>query len=131
MHNSSMTNAAVLLGRVLLAAIFIISGWEKISDYATTAAYMSQAGVPGGAAAAGHHRRAAGRLVDRHRLAEPNSPRVALAGFSLLAAYFFHFDFGNQEQAIQFMKNVAIAGGFLVLAGSGPGAWSVDGRNTA
>jgi putative oxidoreductase len=53
---------------------------------------------------------------------------VALAGFCLLSASFFHFGFGNQVQVIQLIKNVATAGGFRALAGSGLGAWSVDGR---
>jgi putative oxidoreductase len=56
---------------------------------------------------------------------------VALAGFCLLSASFFHFGFGNPAQVIQLMKNVATAGGFLVLAGRGPGAWCVDGRGEA
>jgi putative oxidoreductase len=128
MHNSSINNAAQLLGRILLAVIFIRSGWGKISGYETTSAYMGKAGVPGSLLPLVIIVELLGGLLIvigwQTRLAA-----VALAGFCLLSAYFFHFDFGNQAQAIQFMKNVAIAGGFLVLAGSGPGAWSVDGRN--
>lgn len=127
MHNSSITNPATLLGRVLLAAIFVWSGWGKIKGYDGAAAYMGKAGVPGSLLPLVIIVELLGGLLIvigwQTRLAA-----IALAGFCLVSAYLFHFDFGNQAQAIQFMKNVAIAGGFLVLAGSGPGAWSVDGR---
>ena len=51
-----------------------------------------------------------------------------LAGFSLLAALVFHRALGDQMQSILFMKNVAIAGGFLLLIARGPGEWSLDAR---
>ncbi len=53
---------------------------------------------------------------------------IALAGFCVLAAWFFHYHPGDSMQMINFMKNVAIAGGFLVLAGSGPGAYALGNR---
>jgi putative oxidoreductase len=49
-----------------------------------------------------------------------------LAGFTLLAAYFFHNNSADQIQSILFMKNVAIAGGFLFLVANGAGSISVD-----
>ncbi len=49
---------------------------------------------------------------------------IALIGFCLLAALFFHM---SADQANDFGKNVAIAGGFLTLATFGPGRWSIDG----
>ena len=48
---------------------------------------------------------------------------IALMGFCLLAALFFHM---NPDQANDFDKNIAIAGGFLTLAAFGPGPWSID-----
>jgi putative oxidoreductase len=53
---------------------------------------------------------------------------IGLAGFTLLSAFLFHADFGDQMQMIMFMKNVAVAGGFLFLVAHGAGAWSLDGR---
>jgi putative oxidoreductase len=50
---------------------------------------------------------------------------VALSGFCLLTALIFQF---AADEMIEFQKNVAVAGGFLLLAVFGPGAWSVDGR---
>ena len=53
---------------------------------------------------------------------------LALGGFAVLAALLFHWEPGNQMQMISFMKNITIAGGFLVLAGAGPGAFALDNR---
>ncbi|HSG96347.1 MAG TPA: DoxX family protein, partial [Afifellaceae bacterium] len=55
---------------------------------------------------------------------------LALAGFTLVAAGVFHANFGDQMQMILFMKNLSIAGGFLLLAAIGPGSLSVDARWT-
>ena len=53
---------------------------------------------------------------------------VALGAFTVLSAVLFHADFADQMQQIMFMKNLAIAGGFLFLAVGGAGTWSVDAR---
>jgi putative oxidoreductase len=53
---------------------------------------------------------------------------LALAGFCVLSALIFHNEFGDKTQLIQFMKNLGLAGGFLVLAAAGPGALSLDER---
>ena len=52
----------------------------------------------------------------------------ALAGFSVISAVLFHADFSNQAEMTNFMKNIAIAGGFLTLFVHGPGAFSLDNR---
>ena len=49
-----------------------------------------------------------------------------LAVFTLVAAIVFHSDFSQQMQSILFMKNIAIAGAFLLLLSQGPGAWAFD-----
>ncbi len=53
---------------------------------------------------------------------------IALAGFTVLAGLLFHYQPGDMMQMISFMKNITIAGGFLVLAGAGPGAYALDNR---
>ena len=53
---------------------------------------------------------------------------VLLAGFSLLTALIFHHNFGDQIQMIMFLKNVSIAGGFLLLVAHGSGPLSIDRR---
>ena len=56
---------------------------------------------------------------------------LALAAFSVLAALIFHANFGDQMQQILLPSDLAVAGGFLVLAANGGGAWSVDARRAA
>jgi len=53
---------------------------------------------------------------------------LALAVFTVLSALLFHLDFAEPMQQIMFLKNFAIAGGFLFLAIKGAGAWSIDAR---
>jgi putative oxidoreductase len=52
----------------------------------------------------------------------------AIAAFAVGSAFLGHFDFADQNEMNQFMKNLAIAGGFLALSVTGPGAWSIDAR---
>ena len=101
-----------LLGRVSLSLIFIISGAGKIAGYAATQGYMEAMGVPG----------ALLPLV----IALELGGGLAMALFSIVAAVIFHANFADQMQAINFWKNVAMAGGFLLLAAQGPGSLSLD-----
>lgn len=124
---TTFDKSAELAGRALLALIFLLSGLGKIGQYAGTQEYMAAAGVPGlllplviALEVAGG---AAILLGWRTRLAA-----LALAGFSLLAAVLFHGQVQEQIQMILFLKNVAIAGGFLLLFVHGAGPWSLDAR---
>jgi putative oxidoreductase len=54
---------------------------------------------------------------------------LALAAFTVLAALLFHANFADTMQQIMFLKNLSIAGGFLLLAANGAGAWRADARN--
>lgn len=125
---TNLQNSATLAGRILLASIFLAAGLGKLgAGYAGTQAYMASQGVPGallplvialeiGGAAlliAGWWTRLSA---------------LALAGFTLVAAALFHANFAEPMQQILFLKNVAIAGGFLVLAAYGAGGWSLDAR---
>jgi putative oxidoreductase len=126
---SSTSNAFFgLAGRFLLSAIFVQSGWGKIGRYASTQAYMEKMGVPGSLLP----------LVIATELGlgllivigwQTRIAAFLIAGFTLLAGILFHYDPGNSGQMIQFMKNIAIAGGFLMLVANGPGPWSIDGRS--
>jgi len=130
MQSSALNNTAVLVGRLLLAAIFIQAGWSKIGGYDEAVAYMAKAGVSGSLLPLVIAVELLGGLLIvigwQTRLVA-----IGLAIFTLLAAYLFHMNFGDRNQAIHFMKNVAIAGGFLALAAGGPGAWSIDSRREA
>jgi putative oxidoreductase len=115
---------ADLIGRVMIAVLFVLSGWGKIGGYAGTQGYMQSAGVPGGllplvilaelgggiAIVAGFQTRVVALL---------------LAGFSVLAALLFHTG-ADQLQQIMFLKNLGLAGGFLFLVANGAGRLSVD-----
>ena len=122
-------NAAGLIGRLMLVAIFVLSGWGKIWGYEGTAKYMDSAGVPGTLLPLVIVVELVGSLLVavgwQTRLAA-----LALGGFTLVAAVLFHFPV-DQGQMIHFMKNTAITGGFLVLAMAGPGGWSIEGRRSA
>jgi len=114
-------------GRFLISLIFVTSGISKLASFSGTQAYMESAGVPGillpvviaiellGGLAIilGWHTRIAAFL---------------LAGFSLLSAVLFHANFGDQIQMIMFMKNLGLAGGFLMMVALGAGPWSLDNR---
>jgi putative oxidoreductase len=121
------SNVSDLAGRILLATIFLASGASKIAGYAGTAAYMQSQGVPGALLPLVILTEAGGGLLIVLGL-WTRLAALGLAGFSVLTALIFHAQFGDQIQMIMFMKNLAIAGGFLVLAAKGAGALSLDAR---
>lgn len=121
------TDTLALAGRVLLAAIFVLSGIAKLGDPAGTAAYVASAGLPAPTLAAW----GAALLETLGGIALIVGFRtrlfaLALAGFSVVAAMFFHSALADQNQMIHFMKNFAIAGGLLQLAAFGPGRFALS-----
>jgi putative oxidoreductase len=127
---TAVQTASAPLGRVFLSLIFIVSGLGKITAYAGTQAYMESAGVPGLLLPVVIALEVLGGLA----IMLGWKTRVAaflLAGFTLLSALLFHADFGDPMQQIMFLKNLALAGGFLLLLSHGPGPWSLDNREVA
>ena len=122
---TATADAGVLLGRLGLALIFILSGWSKIGGYEGTQAYMASAGVPGGLLPLVIAVELLGGLAILAGF-QARWAALALAAFSIASGILFHANFADQMQFISFMKNVAIAGGFLVLAAQGPGRYSID-----
>lgn len=120
-----MQNLAVLLGRIGLSFIFIFSGIGKLRGYDATAAYMVAHGLPGGLLPLVIFAELGGGLAILFGFLT-RWAAVGLFVFTLLAALFFHNNFADQGQWPNFMKNIAIAGGFLVLAAFGPGAIALD-----
>jgi putative oxidoreductase len=116
-----------LAGRVLLAVMFIHSGIGKIFGYGGTAEHMTQNGVPAMLLPLVILTELGGGLCVLLGL-WTRYAAIALAGFCVLAALFFHYQPDDMMQMINFMKNITIAGGFLVLAGAGPGALALDNR---
>lgn len=115
------------IGRLFISAIFLMAGINKISSYEGTAGYMTAMGVPGALLPLVIFTEVVGAIAIiigyKTRLVA-----FLLAGFSILSAIFFHLDFADQTQSIMFMKNVAIAGGFLFLVANGPGSLAWDNR---
>jgi putative oxidoreductase len=127
---NSLVPASSLVGRVLIAAIFLLSGFSKITGYDGTVAYMQSQGVPGALLPLVIATEVGGGLLIVLGL-WTRVVAFGLAGFTLLAALLFHAQAGDQVQQIMFLKNVAIAGGFLFLLANGAGAWSLDARRAS
>ena len=129
---NQLSNPLALIGRLLMAAIFIMAGLSKVTGFSGTAGYIASVGLPmpealtaativlevvGGVA-----------LVVGYRL---RLFAVLLAGFTLLAGLFFHNFWAmpaevQHIQQIMFMKNLSIAGGLLIIAALGGGSLSLD-----
>jgi putative oxidoreductase len=132
--NPSFNNTLLLVGRILLALMFLLSGYSKIGGFAGTAGYIASAGLPLPqllAVATIVLELGAGLLLVAGW--QTRWAALALAAFTLLAALLFHNFWAmpadkQMMQYLMFLKNVSITGGMLVLAAAGPGAWSVDAR---
>ena len=131
---NTLQNPLALLGRILLALIFITSGFGKIGGFDGVVGYIASKGLPMPAVVAaltilielGGGLAIAFGFMTRWAA-------LALAVFSLLAGLIFHAYWAVpadqvMNMQINFWKNVAIAGGFLALAAFGPGAISVDAK---
>ena len=130
--NPNTVNAAALVGRILLALIFITSGFEKLTGFSGTVGYIASKGLPlpqVGAALAVLVELGGGLMLAIGFKARWAA--LAIAIFSLAAGFLFH-DFWNADaaskmmQSINFWKNVSIAGGMLMVFAFGPGRYSVD-----
>jgi putative oxidoreductase len=120
-----MNNAIVLIARLMLAHIFVLAGVGKITGYAGTQGYMESMGVPGALLPLVILLELGGGLALIIGLLT-RWVALALAGFCVASALIFHMNWSDQTQMIMFMKNVALAGGFLLLYVQGAGAFSVD-----
>ena len=114
-----------VLGRIFLSTLFLIEGINKIFNYEGTIEYMESFNVPE-------------FLAIPTIILEILFPLLLIIGyqtklsalvlaiFTLATALIFHTDFTNQMQLISFLKNFAIAGGFLILFINGAGKYSLD-----
>jgi len=114
-----------VIGRIFLSALFLFNGIAKIFYYEGTIEYMENFSVPG-------------YLIIPAIIIEILFPilltigyktrfsAIVLALFTILLAVIFHTDFSSQIQLTQFLKNFAIAGGFLIIFAYGPNKYSID-----
>ena len=124
---STPLNLADLVGRILMSVIFVVAGLDKAIDYAATRSYMELHGV----LSAFLPLVIVLELVGALAISIGYRTRVfafLLAAYVVLAALLFHADFNDPIQQSLFMKNLAMAGGFLVILARGPGEWSLDAR---
>ena len=116
-----------LIGRIFISLIFLLAGVGKIFNYEGTIGYMESYGIPG-------------YLLIPAIVIEILFPLLVIIGyktkfsamilslFAILLAIIFHTDFSNQMQLMSFLKNFAIAGGFLIIFVRGAGKYSIDQR---
>ena len=116
-----------LCGRILLAAMFLISGLGKIASYAATVGYMASVGVPSALLPLVIATEIGGAICIILGW-QTRITAFLLCGFALLTAFVFHRNFADQIQTVMFLKNVSIAGGFLLLVANGAGPLSLDRR---
>ena len=122
-----MANIADLLGRILISVLFLLNGIFKISNYDGTIDWMESFGMPG-------------ILIIPAIILEIAGPVLIIIGyktklaagllslFCIATAFIFHNDFANQMQLTSFLKNVALAGGFLILFVNGAKGLSLDNK---
>ena len=117
----------LLLGRVLGSAIFISGGWAKLMAMAATVGYFTKIGLPlpqVAFAVAVAVELGGGLLLLLGLFTRPVA--VVLAVFCVATALIAHTNFADRVQEINFMKNLAMAGGYLAFAVAGAGAFSLD-----
>ena len=118
-------DTGLLLARILMPILFITAGWGKISGYAATQQYMEAMGVPGFMLPLVILLEFGGGLAILFGFLT-RFTALFTAGFTILTAFLFHSNFAEGVNQLMFMKNLSIAGGFLVLGLVGPGAYSID-----
>ncbi|MEI5637909.1 MULTISPECIES: DoxX family protein [unclassified Pseudoalteromonas] len=123
--NTPFAALLTLLGRVGLAAIFTLAAVNKIQYYDGNAAYMAASGLPGELLPLVIAFELVGGVFILFGVLTQLTA-LAFALFSVVSALLFHFDLADQMQFLMFFKNIAMAGGFLALAVSGAGQWSID-----
>ena len=120
-----LSKFAPLIARILIGGFFIMAGLGKIADVAGTAGYMQSVGLPGILVwPAIIFEVVLGLMIVvgfQTRLAA-----LAGAAFCVVTAVLFHTNFADQIQMIMFLKNFAIAGGFLMIFAHGAGAFAID-----
>ena len=120
-----MTNILDLVARILISALFLLNGVFKISNYDGTVGWMEGFGIPG-------------ILIIPAIILELVGPILIILGykakiaagllclFCIATAVIFHNDFSDQMQLGSFLKNIALAGGFLFIFINGTKDFSLD-----
>ena len=122
-----MANIFDLIARILISILFILNGYFKVTNYDNSVEWMESFGVPG-------------ILIIPAIILEIVGPVLIIIGyktklaagllslFCITTAVIFHNDFTNQMQFTSFLKNIALAGGFLILFVNGAKDFSLDNK---
>ena len=121
-QNTQFNAVMSLIARVLMAYIFIVAGWGKVTAYQATAAYMESMGMPAALLPMTILVELGGGLALLFGF-QARFAALGLAVFSLITAFLFH---GSAEDGINFMKNLAMTGGLFFLMLHGAGKFSLD-----
>ena len=120
-----MTKILEVIGRIFISIVFLLSGFNKIGNYQGTVGWMESFDLPG-------------FLIIPAIILEIVAPILVIIGyqtriaagtlslFCIATAIIFHTDFSNQMQLVAFMKNFALAGGFLFLLVNGAKGYCLD-----
>lgn len=127
-------NGLLLLARVLLMVLFVVFGWQKLTDFTGTAAYMASTGLPAptlAAAIATAMEFFVGIALVLGVYTRPLA--LVLAVYTVATALIGHpywnmTDTARLDNMINFYKNISIVGGLLLLCITGPGKYSIDKR---
>jgi putative oxidoreductase len=122
-----MTNILDLIGRILISALFLLNGVFKINNYDGTIGWIESFDMPG-------------ILIIPAIILEIAGPILIIIGyktklaagllslFCIATAVIFHNDFADQMQFTSFLKNIALAGGFLLIVVNGAKDFSLDNK---
>jgi putative oxidoreductase len=127
LHMTSSKDFPLLAARVLLGLLFVVAGLGKLASVEGFAGYMASGGVPAFLAWPVVLFEILGGLA----LIAGFQTRVvalALGAFCVVSGVLYHFDPADQMQMTSFLKNLALAGGYLALAVAGPGRYALDAR---
>ena len=120
-----MANVLDLIGRIFISALFLISAYNKIFNLEGSMGWMESFGVPS-------------FLIFPAIAIEIILPVLVIVGyrarlaagilaiFCLMTAFLFHLNFSDQSQLVSFLKNIGLAGGFLLIVANGTKDWAVD-----
>jgi putative oxidoreductase len=127
---STPENLLDFVGRLLMSVIFVVVGVQQALNVEATRAYMNLHGVLSPLLPVA----IVLELVGAVAIVLGYGTRIfafLLAGFAILTAVLFHDEFSNPMELELFVRDIALAGGMLVLCAHGPGDWSVDARKAA
>ena len=120
-----MTKILDLIGRIFISGIFLLSAFNKIGNYEGTLGWMGSFGLPGFLLAPAIFLEVIAPILIILGY-QTKIAAAALSLFCIATAFIFHNDFSDQMQVIAFMKNIALAGGFLFLVVNGAKGYCLD-----